>query len=650
LGGSSSSQLWFLSTPPTLTDNTAALFNQGTSTGTAWDASNGSVRLDHAGTATALELSPSWTPAWSNIVGYWKMNEASWNGTAGEVIDSSGNGNHGTSMGCATTTSSSILGAAAGSFNGTNCSYVHIPSIPGAQANYLTVATWFKTTAAGGATMFISNHQPGPWYLCTLGSNNIHFMLQTTAVRIDYSPSTPYSINDGNWHHVVATYDGAAMKVYIDGTLLGSTPQSGAISSAGGDLEIGTYNFGTATYNWNGLMDDAAIWNTALSASAVSTIYQHQLAKYAGTFQSRVIDGLSLNTWSSLSWISTLPFGKPLPDTSSENSASYPSIYSSSLMTGIAGLWHLDEPAGATSALDHSGLGNHGTPSNVTFGGSGVLGTSASLNGSSVISIGGGFFPWANDFTISTWAYPSASMGGGENILTGFETYLTWGFRFGISLNYWTFWTGESGGSIGVASPQTAALGQWTHVTVTYSRSTSTAKLYINGVLVTTGTGNFVVPPVNGMYIGAGIGGTANWNGKIDEYAVWSRALQPAEVLQLYRRGANRIRYQVRSCPDSTCSTNPAWQGTDNSNQTYLSELNNNAIPTDAADLNSSDSVLSAFPQLRFSSFGVLSIPNNRYFQYRAVMESDDTGTGCNYGSGPTWCSPELKSATVGAP
>ena len=31
-------------------------------------------------------------------------------------------------------------------------------------------------------------------------------------------------------------------------------------------------------------------------------------------------------------------------------------------------------------------------------------------------------------------------------------------------------------------------------------------------------------------------------------------------------------------------------------------------------------------------------------FQYRAIMESDDTSTNCDYGSGATWCSPELKS------
>ena len=47
-----------------------------------------------------------------------------------------------------------------------------------------------------------------------------------------------------------------------------------------------------------------------------------------------------------------------------------------------------------------------------------------------------------------------------------------------------------------------------------------------------------------------------------------------------------------------------------------------------------------------FSAF-TSPVGTSRYFQYRTILESDDTGTACDYGSGPTWCSPELKSVTV---
>jgi len=52
------------------------------------------------------------------LVGHWKMDEASWSGTSGEVMDSSGAGNHGTAIGGVTTTNGRIGNA--GDFDGTN--------------------------------------------------------------------------------------------------------------------------------------------------------------------------------------------------------------------------------------------------------------------------------------------------------------------------------------------------------------------------------------------------------------------------------------------------------------------------------------------------------------------------------------------------
>jgi hypothetical protein len=58
--------------------------------------------------------------------------------------------------------------------------------------------------------------------------------------------------------------------------------------------------------------------------------------------------------------------------------------------------------------------------------------------------------------------------------------------------------------------------------------------------------------------------------------------------------------------------------------------------------------VQAGVPLISFSQFGNLIIPKNRYLQYRAIMESDDSSTACNYGSGPTWCSPELQGTSSG--
>ena len=40
--------------------------------------------------------------------------------------------------------------------------------------------------------------------------------------------TTPTPYNDGQWHHVVATQSGDGMKLYVDGELVGTNPQTQA--------------------------------------------------------------------------------------------------------------------------------------------------------------------------------------------------------------------------------------------------------------------------------------------------------------------------------------------------------------------------------------------------------------------------------------
>lgn len=77
-------------------------------------------------------------------------------------------------------------------------------------------------------------------------------------------------LNVGEWHHVAMTYDGSEIKVYIDGKLVGTKPQTGLIKS-GGDAVIGYYSNGSY---FNGLIDDLAVFKKALSETEVKDLYQ----------------------------------------------------------------------------------------------------------------------------------------------------------------------------------------------------------------------------------------------------------------------------------------------------------------------------------------------------------------------------------------
>ena len=54
---------------------------------------------------------------------------------------------------------------------------------------------------------------------------------------------------------------------------------------------------------------------------------------------------------------------------------------------------------------------------------------------------------------------------------------------------------------------------------------------------------------------------------------------------------------------------------------------------------------------MQFANFGAPFtnvLTSSRYFQYRLILESDDSSSLCDYGAGPASCSPEVKSVSVG--
>ena len=83
------------------------------------------------------------------------------------------------------------------------------------------------------------------------------------------------NIQDGTWHHIVATTtNGGGTQVYVDGALeaTGGGPATIQDVSPGNELWIGN-NAGSGTRMWDGRIDDVAMWGRVLSAAEVSDIY-----------------------------------------------------------------------------------------------------------------------------------------------------------------------------------------------------------------------------------------------------------------------------------------------------------------------------------------------------------------------------------------
>jgi hypothetical protein len=647
-------------------DNTLTGFGGGSLAGAAtWDSNNSYLRL---GTGPAnLELNSNWTPAWDSVVGYWKMNEATWSGTAGEVIDSSNHSNNGTAVNSANTSPTAIFGRA-GSFDGSSKAVLISDSSTLSVTSKLTMSAWFyanNSTHNGGII--------GKWttgagidnsYTLIVGQDTgndkfAFYLEQSNNAKVGVLPTTTFTA--GKWYHIVCVADGTNLRMYVNGIDTGSsTAYDGTIKVTTKPLVIGRLRSDDSIYSFNGNIDDVALWNTALSPSAIYSIYQHQISAHAGTFTSRVMDALSVSSnWTTLSWIPTLPFLKELTNTN-ETKANYSSTLNSagasadsSLATGLVGLWHFNETAlatapGGTDFVDSSGNNKHATlvtPAKLDLGISGVLSKGIHVNANTpIINLPSGTFPvGAAPRSFAMWVKVDTSVNqsvfsyGNYGSFSLFEI-----LAYGGTLALHCYGPCDTIGSPTV--PLT--VGTWQHFAVTYDGTV--ARIYSNGqyfgqktLALNTGTNMSVF----------GHGYYANVNNSLDELAAWSRTLSASEILQVYRRGANRLKYQVRSCSTSNCGedlTGLNWKGPDGTNQSYFSELHN----TSTQSVNPSGTVNSALPSITFSNFTPPQSVANRYFQYRAILESDDTSTNCTYdnGSGPvsTWCSPELKSVTIG--
>ena len=78
------------------------------------------------------------------------------------------------------------------------------------------------------------------------------------------SPEVPSAIVwDGAWHHIIGSYDGGVVRMWVDGSPVGAgTRVSMAIDYTNGSkgIYIGTYR-GSCDLGFHGAIDDVAVWD-----------------------------------------------------------------------------------------------------------------------------------------------------------------------------------------------------------------------------------------------------------------------------------------------------------------------------------------------------------------------------------------------------
>jgi hypothetical protein len=153
-------------------------------------------------------------------------------------------------------------------------SYVSIPDSPSLDAftSSITIEAWVKVnefTSWPGWDGIVTKGNTS-WRLARSGlDSTIAF---STDGLSNWNLAGNKDINDGQWHHVAGIYDGTNKYIYVDGVLDVSAPATGTIAQNSYPVCIGE-NAEAPGHLWNGLIDEASIYNRALTASEIQAIY-----------------------------------------------------------------------------------------------------------------------------------------------------------------------------------------------------------------------------------------------------------------------------------------------------------------------------------------------------------------------------------------
>jgi VCBS repeat-containing protein len=192
---------------------------------------------------------------------------------------------------------------------GTNA-YMTFGAAPGLGVSTLTIETWFRRDGAGIAT----NTGTGGVVAVPLvtkgmaeaegGSVDMNYFLgirsadgvlvadfEDNATGANHPVAGTTAIPaDGAWRHVAATYDGTTWRLYLNGALeaqllVGNfTPQAASVQHAAlGTALNSTGGVGTQTQGFfDGVMDEARVWNHARTASQIARGSQLEIVTAPG--------------------------------------------------------------------------------------------------------------------------------------------------------------------------------------------------------------------------------------------------------------------------------------------------------------------------------------------------------------------------------
>lgn len=437
------------------------------------------------------------------LVGYWSFNE----GVGGSAGDATNNASTSTITGAVWT--SGRLGNAL-SFNGIDNSVaITGKGLPTGTGAY-SVSTWVFMTDYSGVRYIAEWGNLGDTGNPTLLNFGGNWRWSCFACSSWIDVNNTSDLN--KWTHLVGVYDGSNILLYRNGELIGG-PTS--ITGSNPTTQFGYFGrrIGNSSDAFAGKIDEARVYNRALSAGEVAALYKSGAAAI-GASQAKLQNG-------------------------------------SSLTRGLIGHWTFDGADVSDKVYDRSGQGNNGYyvgAATTTAKAGGQVGQALNFNGSntSVNVPNNASLQITNAITISAWingannwTHPTeANYILAKRDLTSFELeeyslgVTTSGYLQFKFYNELTFQLQDN------TTP--LSIGQWYFVAATYDLTR--IRLYVNGVEVYSGAQTGAMFSNNntlsiGRVVRDNNSSFGEFQGKIDDVRLYNRVLSANEIKQLYNLG-----------------------------------------------------------------------------------------------------------------
>jgi hypothetical protein len=208
------------------------------------------------------------------------------------------------------------------------------------------------------------------------------------------------------------------------------------------------------------------------------------------------------------------------------------------ITAGLVAWYKLDETSGVV-ASDSSGNGKNGSLINGPVWVSGKIGNGLNFDGGDDhVQLPNGLMSAVNDFTICAWVKLDANNGWNRifDFGTGTSNYMFLSPSAGGGPLRYAITTTSNGSEQIVDAPSKLPTGAWQHVTVTLSGTT--CKLYVNGAQVGQNTAMTLKPSGLGTttqtWIGKSQWGDPLYDGLIDDFRIYNRALSTTEITQIF--------------------------------------------------------------------------------------------------------------------